>query len=203
MSYLFLDSVSNLKYGLIDNQFKWIEFVETNEIKSSAVIHKLIYELAQKYHIDLKKLTGIIKVSGPGSYTGMRVAEGVSNIFEWQGVSTFAFYLYEIPELTGVSQGHWLSNAFKGETFIYSWDKNKSDKKLSSKDLDQLFSSLSKQGPSIFSTEATFLEMGAIDCYGALRNQEKELFQAVVHRGEDAPPFYYRSLEAEFKQAKS
>lgn len=197
MAYLYLDSVSHLKIGLLNDDFHWIEFVETDEKKSSAVIHKWIYELAKKHDVNLKNLKGILKASGPGSYTGMRVSEGVSNIFNWQGVKSYGFYLFEIPKLIGVEKGCWASNAFKNETFIYSWEKEAVFKKLVQTPIEDLISGTSP----LYSSDSNFIKCGAEDVYTTVRCQERALFSSIVRRGNDLAPFYYRSLENEFKQA--
>ncbi|MDR1375273.1 MAG: tRNA (adenosine(37)-N6)-threonylcarbamoyltransferase complex dimerization subunit type 1 TsaB [Holosporaceae bacterium] len=52
------------------------KFYEINEnVDASANLVHLAHNLAQSKDIDLKKISGVITASGPGSFTGIRVAQ--------------------------------------------------------------------------------------------------------------------------------
>ena len=199
-AHLFLDTVNTLKVGLLNDSMNWIELVESDESKSSAFIHKMINDLCEKNSIDLRKLKSVIKVSGPGSYTGMRVAEGVAQIFNWEGICMYGVYLFEIPQLIGINQGRFLSNAFKGEVFQYSWNGDANKKELlnvANVDIEKI----KLVEKNLYAYESQLIKSGAQDVYDIARRQELNLFKKIIERGEDRTPFYYRSLDQEFKKA--
>ena len=82
--YLFIDTTKDVTVGLVDNNFEWLEYEYFKDAKGSALIHKCIYEQLEKQNKTIDDLVGVLQVAGPGSYTGMRVSEGVSQIFDWQ-----------------------------------------------------------------------------------------------------------------------
>jgi tRNA threonylcarbamoyladenosine biosynthesis protein TsaB len=126
---LFLDSTSSLKIGLIeDGQFVFFE--DYDDRKSSASIHRYIYQSLLRYKKEVTDLEATITIAGPGSYTGIRVTYGLAQIFAYLGIPHYSLYHFEIPAILGVSSGTWYSYAYKNEIFTYTWDGDSSSIKL-------------------------------------------------------------------------
>ena len=81
--YLYVDSADDLSLGLIDKDYRIIEFKEIKAKKTSLVLQKSILELLAAHNLKLNTLSGVIFCSGPGSYTGMRVGQGFVDICKW------------------------------------------------------------------------------------------------------------------------
>ena len=82
--YLFVDTTDKITFGLLDDQFQWKEYFYDPKMVISTKIHLLIHEVLKKYELTFSDLNSIIYCAGPGSYTGMRVSEGISQILQWQ-----------------------------------------------------------------------------------------------------------------------
>lgn len=194
MHSLFIDSTSGLDIGLLDNKFNWVEYHSLDEKKPSEVIHTEIYRLVQTHGLDLKNMR-LFVTSGPGSYTGMRLSEGLAQIFEMSSLPVFSFLHFEVPKLTGIEAGFWVTNAFKGQVFIYRWDPEGSHKQLVNKtdfkiESPNLGYTLDKADP-ILEGLATTKEL--------IHNQSKKLFAEVLKLEMRVPPYYFRTLEEEFR----
>ena len=104
---LFIDTTFGITAGLVDANLEWKQYKYIEGQKGSAVIHSLIDDLLSLEGIEARDIEALIQVSGPGSYTGMRVAQGIADIFEWQKFPVFSFYHFEVPKLLGESKGIW------------------------------------------------------------------------------------------------
>jgi tRNA threonylcarbamoyladenosine biosynthesis protein TsaB len=71
---LFIDTTYGITVGLLDSGYDWIDYQFIEGKKGSALIHKVIYDLVSKNNSSIKNIGQIFQVSGPGSYTGMRVS---------------------------------------------------------------------------------------------------------------------------------
>ncbi len=131
---LFIDSSDNLTLGLLNEQLEWVEFKTMASRKSSGVFHGLVEELLSSKNTDIFNLDRVFYAAGPGSYTGIRLVEGFSQILRWRGVKTNSFYLFEIPKMLGEKSGIWVSEAYKGELFLYHWDGETTSTKLLKKE---------------------------------------------------------------------
>lgn len=200
MNYLYLDTTDHLIVGLLDSNLSWIEYLELDDRKSSGKIHGVIFELLEKYELSVESLSGVFQVSGPGSYTGMRVSEGIVRVFDWESIPTYSFYHFDVPKITGITEGKWLSSAFKGEVFVYSWSEEDSNKFLF-KDSD-LASFIHSSNPiyTHFDLDNIDLHNDKVIKYSSelIKNKSKEVFRHVLDRKMRVEPFYYRSLEIEF-----
>ncbi|MBC7713460.1 MAG: hypothetical protein H7177_08980 [Rhizobacter sp.] len=196
MHSLYVDSTSGLVIGLLDSDFNWVEYADTNEKKPSEVIHFEIYNLVQKYKLDLKNMNFFFS-AGPGSYTGMRLGEGIAQILAWDEKKVFSFHHFDVPELTGVVKGFWVTNAFKGQVFIYNWDKKSglSEKELvNSADFKIIDPELG------FTLSADNKDFGHLKTTKELiKNNSTEIFSKVFKLQLREPPYYFRTLDEEFK----
>ncbi len=200
MAYLFVDTSELLIVGLLNDKFDWLEYHELRDKKSSALIHALIYELLEKHKVKLKDILGFIQVAGPGSYTGMRVSEGISQVLDWQDIKVNSFYHFEVPSLLEVKKGSWISRAFKGEAFIYSWNAEKENQELIL--LDDASKRIESEQSDFYTHFAGNFESELNYTSEMIKNNSKELFPLVLSQNLQREPFYYRSLEKEFKVSK-
>lgn len=201
MSYLFIDSTYDLTLGVLDDGLRWLSLEKFTDKKASAVIQAKAYELLKKHSINPTNLSGIITVHGPGFYTGLRLAEGFSDVFKFFGIKQYSFYSYEIPLWCGYTSGTWFTKAYRGEYFFYRWNDQESLQKLvSSKELpgeisnDQFFihseGSLDSLSTSLISNPLMTSEL--------LKNNSEKIFKEVL-KGPVREPFYFRAPEDEFK----
>lgn len=199
MSYsLFVDSSEFLTIGLLDNNLKWAEFETYKNKKSSGVFHGLLEEILSKYKIDLFSLERVFYCAGPGSYTGVRLVEGFAQILRWKKIQTNSFYFFNVPKMLNHKKGKWISEAHKGEFFIYSWDENSNKTTLvpkadfSYEDDEDIYtiSSSIEQIPNSLST----LEL--------IEKYPKELFSRVIVDNLSESPYYYRAIDKEFTKPR-
>lgn len=199
MSYLFIDSTYDLTLGVVDDNLEWLSFERFSGQKASAVIQPKAHALLSKHGIDPVDLKGIITVNGPGFYTGLRLAEGFSDVFHFFGVKQFSFYSYEIPLWCGFDKGVWFTKAYRGEYFLYQWASDKSEQKLlGAKDLiipeQQIFihSELSLDNLT------TPLITNPVRTIDLIKDYPGKIFKEVL-KGTKRDPFYFRAPEDEFK----
>lgn len=194
MHSLFIDSTSGLEIGLLDSKFNWVEYHSLDEKKPSEVIHSEVYNLVKKYNLELNAMR-LFVTSGPGSYTGMRLSEGLAQIFEMSGLAVFSFFHFEVPKLCGIKQGFWATNAFKGQVFIYNWNEDESEKTLVDKK-DFVIES-AKLGYTLDKSDALF--EGLLTTKELIHKDSHALFAKVLKLQLRVPPFYFRTLEEEFR----
>ena len=144
MHSLYVDSTSGLVIGLLDANFKWVSYNDTNEKKPSEVIHVEIYNLIKKYNLDLTAMNFFFS-AGPGSYTGMRLGEGIAQVLAWEDRNVFSFLHFEVPKIIGVKKGFWVTNAFKGQVFSYNFSHLKNTKDLIKNSSELIFSHVYKE----------------------------------------------------------
>jgi tRNA threonylcarbamoyladenosine biosynthesis protein TsaB len=191
---LFLDSVSGLVIGLLDSEFNWVEYQSYNEKKPSEIIHFEIFNLLKKHNLKISEIRSFV-TSGPGSYTGMRLSEGVAQVFELNKMPVFSFCHFEVPAFCGIKNGFWATNAFKGQVFIYQWDNDKTEKHLVNK--DEFTISDKKIGFSLDLNDPQF--DGLTSTKELIKNKPQEIFPKVIEKKLRSPPFYFRSLDEEFR----
>lgn len=203
MTALFFDTTNSIKLGLLDDGLSWISYESHPSKKASQAIHGLIHDLLEKNDLKLKDVKKIYKIAGPGSYTGMRVSEGMSQIFEWNQFKNISFYHYDISQILNPEEGIWAAKAFKNEYFIYEWDKDSCHNKIISyEEAKKLFSTSKKK---IYSYEEDSLEELAIKCVSTsclLKEKSAIILKGIDLIIEDRPLFYFRSIEEEFNRGK-
>lgn len=201
MSYLFIDSTYDLTLGVLDSGLNWLSFERLRGQKASAVIQNKAHEFLQLAGLKPQELEGIITVNGPGFYTGLRLAEGFSDVFKFFGIRQYSFYSYEIPLWCGHQEGIWFTKAYRGEYFFYNWKGTESSQDLkSSKELPE---SISDQKFFIHSESSlddlsSGLIKNPVHTHDLLKNHPRDIFKEVI-KGLKREPFYFRAPEDEFK----
>ena len=175
----------------MDKEFNWLEYERTEEKKPSEIIHLRIHEMKEKHSLDFKNCL-FVMISGPGSYTGMRLSEGIANILKLAGFNVLSFFSFEIPVILKHKSGRWITNAFKNQFFIYEWDENKSHQYLiNAEDINFTSNYFSNTTNSLFSNLVMTSEL--------IFKNPKEIFSFVLARNTYSPSFYFRTLDEEFK----
>ncbi|WP_127717689.1 hypothetical protein [Halobacteriovorax sp. HLS] len=199
MSYLFIDTSDHLVLGLLNSDYEWIEFIETTDKKSSASIHSKIYNLLEKNGLKIKEIKALFQIAGPGSYTGMRMSEGISQVLEWQNIPIYSFYHFVIPQILGIDKGAWISRAFKGEIFLYEWRGEQTKKSLHKEsELPQLESSLGGELGEFWTHFSQSFPEIPNSTGDLVKKDARRLFSFIAKSQSREKPFYYRSLENEF-----
>lgn len=199
MSYLFIDSTYELTLGVLDDGLNWLSFERENAQKASQVIQTKVYELLSKHNLKPENLSGIITVNGPGFYTGLRLAEGFSDVFSFFGVKQFSFYSYEIPLWCGYESGTWFTKAYRGEYFFYRWNKSENSQELmATKDLTIGEGQVFIHSPASLDTLSSGLIQNPIETFELLKSSPQKIFPHVVS-GSKRELFYFRAPEDEFK----
>jgi tRNA threonylcarbamoyladenosine biosynthesis protein TsaB len=189
MNYLFLDTTNGLTIGLLSDKIEWLFYEKLSEKKPSEVIHSKINKILESHKISFKEIT-LITLAGPGSYTGMRLSEGIAHILKLCDVPVISFFHFEVPSMLGVKSGKWVTNAFKGQFFIYEWNGEVSNKKL----VDSLDLNAEIYSNSFFDSNLKIILTDDL-----IKDNAKEIFQKVISRNEFLPAYYFRTLDEEFK----
>jgi len=195
MHYIYVDVTSGLILGLLDASFNWVVYKESNEKKPSEVIHREIHELISTNKVDKNNLEYFFS-SGPGSYTGMRLGEGIAQILEWNKATVYSFHQFEVPQLMGIQKGFWMTNAFKGQLFIYSWDSEKSTIEL----INTTDVSVTNENLGYTLSQDNELFKNLITSKSMIAKEPAKFFKKIKELKMRKQPYYFRTLEEEFKQ---
>jgi tRNA threonylcarbamoyladenosine biosynthesis protein TsaB len=196
MHSLYIDSTAGLVIGLLDSDFFWVEYQDSLQKKPSEVIHREIYEMVKKHNLNIKDLNLIVS-AGPGSYTGMRLGEGIAQIFAWNQLKVYSFYHFEAPRLSGVENGFWITNAFKGQAFIYRWDQEQRERELV--DFDSFKIEDPKLGYTLINDREEFSALKSTK--DLIKSDSFRIFKNVLKENLRQEPYYFRTLDEEFKHA--
>jgi tRNA A37 threonylcarbamoyladenosine modification protein TsaB len=198
MSYsLFVDSSEYLTIGLLDKDLNWAEFKTYKNKKSSGVFHGLLEEILTKYELDLFKLERVFYCAGPGSYTGVRLVEGFAQILRWKKIKTNSFYFFDVPKFLNYKKGQWISEAHKGEFFVYSWDEKKSESNLVAK------SEFKLQGEVVFTISSSIeIIPKSLSTLKLIEDNPVELFSKIIEDDLSETPYYYREIDKEFTKPR-
>ncbi|MBC7539253.1 MAG: hypothetical protein H7281_10560 [Bacteriovorax sp.] len=194
MHSLYVDSTSGLVIGLLDSNYSWVEYLSLDEKKPSEIIHFEIFNLLKKYNLNLAEMQCFVS-SGPGSYTGMRLSEGLAQVFELSHISVYSFYHFDVPSLSGVSKGFFATNAFKGQVFVYKWNGNDVEKYLVNKDL--FIIEEEKLGFTLDASDPIFSNL--VSTKSLIKDNAPDIFSKVSERKLRFAPYYFRSLDEEFR----
>ena len=199
MSYLFIDSTYDLTLGVLDDGLSWVSFERETGQKASQIIQKKAFELLTRHNLKPENLKGIITVNGPGFYTGLRLAEGFSDVFSFFGINQYSFYSYEIPLWCGYAEGTWFTKAYRGEYFFYHWKNDEGRFELmSSKELKIGDEQYFIHSPGSLDTLSNDLIKNPIETFNLIKDFPKKIFPHVL-KGPKREPFYFRAPEDEFK----
>lgn len=199
MAYLFIDTTSNLKIGILSEECRWIEVLNLEEKKPSEVIHKLIYESLIKHDLSLDKVSKVIACAGPGSYTGMRLSEGIVQVLELSGMHALTFYHFDLPKFLGIKKYIWVATAFKGEYYIFKYDHGEIQKTLVLKDqLNEELLKLKDFEMFALAPDPIYPSGMRFTSIEIVENSEKYI-PKVIERDQRDQAYYYRTVEEEFK----
>lgn len=191
---LFVDTTMNITVGLLsEKKYSWLAYKRVSSTKSSVLLHHLINELVLSVAKKMSDIKVCVTVAGPGSYTGMRISDGLSQILDWSGIKTYSFLHFEVPKLCGIRDGLWFEKAFKKECFIYTWSKDQSKQQLI---LESDLESELQTYQNLFSTEAK--ELNVKGTAQLIKENASEVFKNVIENSLKRDLFYYRSLDQEF-----
>ncbi len=180
---LYLDSSLHLVIGIVGQKFNWISYKSLETKKYARHIHQEIYLSLKEQNFDVEDIEEILQSSGPGSYTGMRLSEGISQVFEWQGIKVSCFYHFEIPQMLGLKEKPWFSKAYKGELFVCRQCEGRFHADL----VREEDCSLNKSNAyTYFSTSQM------------IKDNPERILQKISKKGDRFSPYYYRNAEKEF-----
>lgn len=191
MKSLYVDTSKYITIGLLDSSFEWIDYQVLRDLKASAAIHFLINEMCSRNNIDLKEINNFFYCAGPGSYTGMRVGSGIAQIMKITNKKIFSFYHYEVPSIVGIKDGKWVSDAFKKELFVYTWNEKEYFSELVAKD---------KFEDSHY--YSNFDQSDDLNTSDLIKKKSCILFDYIYKKEQLRNDFYYRTLESEFGKDK-
>ncbi len=194
--HLYLDTSHFLSIGLLNDELEWAHFEKNEKLQHSADIHARIYKILENHHIEALGLKSVIICNGPGSYTGIRLGEGIGQLFELSKIPVFSFHQYEIPQILGYQKGQWVCHAFKKEIFNYVWDeKNVKDSLVAADEWKPLCE-------EVFShqTEGPWHLDGFILTTELVHKKPKLIFEYILGHKIRRESYYFRPLDKEFKR---
>ena len=193
MKSLFIDNTEEMTLGILNQNWEFDKCEHYKDRQNASRIHFRLNNLLEEYQLGLDDIESVFVTSGPGSYTGVRVVEGIAQIMKWQGMDVFSFYQFEVPFISGIERGVWVSPAWKEELFVYSWDGEERTKKLVPLSEYKMTGEEYSHGEQCCGTPVR-----------SVRNMMMEhtpiVFKYVQGRGKYLPPYYYRRVEQEFKK---
>lgn len=203
MATLFIDSTYDITLGLLDPDGKWLSFEKFSGKKASSILQKEAWNMLSAAGFKPKELEAVVTVAGPGFYTGLRLSEGLADVFKFFGIPHFSFYSYDIPRLVGVSNGVWMTKAYRGEFFFHRWDEDSTQNDLlTTKDFPEYAARI---GEVFIHSEAAVDDLirehlqKRTSTFDLLRDQSVKIFSQVIGSKNFEESFYFRAPEDEFK----
>ena len=171
--------------------------------KASNILQKEAWSLLTKHGIKPKDLKAVVTVAGPGFYTGLRLSEGLADVFKFFQIPHYSFYTYDIPSLVGIESGVWMTKAYRGEFFFHRWDKSsKHNDLLTTKDFAPYASKISEV---YIHSEAAVDDVirehlpNRLTTFDLLKDNSQKIFSTVMDSKQVEESFYFRAPEDEFK----
>lgn len=199
MFTLFIDTTFGITVGLLDESHCWKAYNYIDSSKSSSIIHKIINDLLSDLGVDESSLKRLVQVSGPGSYTGMRVSDGISQIFEWQNIETYAIHHFQVPKILGINEGMWLAKAFKGEIFCHQWSKDQEKNFLI---LESQLNEITDMQSELFVGHTSDFTFDTTQTSILIKENSEKIFKYIFENQLKEPLYYFRSIEDEFSKGK-
>ncbi|MBC98126.1 MAG: hypothetical protein CME63_10270 [Halobacteriovoraceae bacterium] len=193
--YLFLDTSAYIQVGLLEEDLSWIHHEVIQNRKGSQLLHKVIYDCLKDFNLSFKDIKAILLGNGPGSYTGIRIGEGFSQILALEGIEIFSFYHYEVPAFCNIEEYKFYERAFKGEVFEFSKSGDKEEKSLIS---EEKFKQRDFSDEHLYHLTGELLDQDLLSIYTLVKKNPRDIFSKVIKRAEHLPPYYFRPLEKEF-----
>lgn len=198
MAILFLDTTYRTTLGLLDNDLKWLHFKVFEDQKASSFLQNEVHLMCSQNGIKLKSLDSVITLAGPGFYTGLRVSEGFSDIFDFFGIPKCSFYSFDIPKILGFKEGMWITKAYRGEYFVHSWgDQGEKSELFKIEDFNLNF--IKESHSFIHSKQAFDLEINAQNTLDLIKTNPSIIFKKVLDLKLKKEVFYFRAPEDEFR----
>jgi len=196
MAAIYLDTTKNMTIGILQDDFSWTTYQAFMETRSTEGLHFQLLEMLKKSGLKIADIKTLFTAAGPGSYTGMRVSEGVAQIFKWQQIKTNSFYHFQVPQILGMENYVFMCKAFKGEFFLKD---AQSETLLSLTDLPKMIADYNKRGFKLFThyPDNDFLNFSLTS--DLISSKPIEIFSKVDKENMLNGPFYFRSLEKEFR----
>ncbi|MCB9094477.1 MAG: hypothetical protein H6621_05340 [Halobacteriovoraceae bacterium] len=199
---IFIDTSTNCHFGLLDEKYQWVEYQKTNE-RPSLYLHENISKALAKYNLSFSELKNYFIVKGPGSYTGLRFAEGISQFLSWNKKNVLGFYFFELLESLENEKTAWLSNAFKNQFYIHPVGEE--GKLYFLKDALVKIQELKNDHYDFFTNDkvknvAVLGDLNLNFFEDVLKDNSKILFPRIIEMNKNNEIFYFRPLEEEFKK---
>ena len=202
MTALFIDSTYDITLGILDDDLGWINFDKFTGQKASAIIQKETYNLLEKSGLKLSGIKKMFSVAGPGFYTGLRLSEGFADVLTFSGIPHYSFFSYDVPQMTGVKSGVWMTKAYRGEYFFHFWSETENRNELvAAKELEKFLETVDKSNFYIHS-EAAIDDFSRafvttrLSTHDLLKTHSKDIFSKVNSKVDS---YYFRAPEDEFK----
>lgn len=171
-------------------QGTWI-YYEVQEKKSASIdFHFRIHSVLDQNDLSLNDIK-IISCAGPGSYTGMRLSQGLMNVLEIAAYSYQSFYHFEVPIFLGIEKGSWITNAFKKQYYRYSWSQMGKvfEQEILTQEDFQKQKGFYAEGIDV---DPSFQTSKLIYCH------PQAIFESVLRRKVCRSIFYFRTIQQEF-----
>lgn len=200
MAYLFVDSTYDLTLGLLKDDFSWAKYSHFPNQKASEILQLKTLELCSKFDVEVKDLKGVIHVSGPGFYTGIRLSEGFVDVLKFSAIPSYAYYSYEILPLLGIESGYWITKAYRGEYFIHQVG-NKENILIPSKELKNF---IVDKSPIYIHSDKAIDELGRETLHhpistSSLLEENPKVLKEIVTKNSQRESYYFRAPEDEFR----
>ncbi len=202
MSVLFIDSSYDITLGLLDEGMEWLDLRIFREQRASSTLQTETNRLLKDYKKQMSDLTRVVTIAGPGFYTGLRLSEGFSDVTSFFNIPHNSFYTYEIPLMTGIQEGTWVTKAYRGEYFFYEWVSGEGKARLlEAKDLP----AASPEGNVFIHSDISLDEklkpfaINASSTTDLLKAHPKKIFESVLKQNLKRESYYFRAPEDEFR----